>query len=326
MAIKLAPGGKVLMVLLGVGLIGYGLWLAGALGGAGDSVESGPAAVIESDEGPDGEVPSPDAPEADTPETEAEAAEVATEDEDASGETDDADAGAGTPVEPPPLLAEAPRPLRAGDASWWENPDDPRAMLRALENGEVDVIAIELHHLVEHGRQARNAAVIGALPPARPLALCAEANPVESVRAGARVGVGERSHMIIVAHVAEVRGIGASAIDPVPLEDPAADVLVLDRIPEDKVCFSLAAMGAQGPRIVLGRLDDVRLYGKSYLDFAVSRGALEPPARTYIGAPPDDAQGYTRHAAFLITMWSRFSGMPEVPAPVVARWVVEQAP
>jgi hypothetical protein len=325
MALKLAPGGKALMVLLGLGLIGYGLWLGGLIGGVGsEEPGAGPegAADVRPPAGAEAAAPVPDADG-----TEAEASDRPAEGEGVAAAEEGPEGAQPAEAEPPPpLLAEAPNPLRTGPDAWWDAPSDPRTMIRDLADGKVDIIAVELHHLVEHGIFAQQLTVIGALPPARPLALCADANPVETLKPGSRVAVGERSHQLLAAHVAEVKGIGASVIEYVPLEDPAADVHILDHIPEEKVCFSLAGMGAQGPRIILGRLEDVRLYGKSYLDAVRARDGLEAPARSYLAGSADDMRGYTRHMSYLAGLWSRITGLSATPAPIVARWVVEQAP
>ena len=307
--VRLGPGGKVLMVLLGVGLILWGLDAYGyfdpvrqALGWA-----RGPAATAVQ------------RPAGRTPGASTTAARDGTRPATATGPVTGQGPAAGGASAPPPALPGAPAAtLRdGGDALWAATGGPaPQAELAAVVQGRLDLVPVALPDLLLFGR-ASKLVVIGAVPP-RPRFLCAEAkDPVQAVLGGAslrfdRISDELRIGLLFAAHGQDpaqaVAGEGTPAFTAAARSTRASDH-----------CVDLARLGVDGPRVVVARAPSVRLQGRAYLAAAKARGALTSGARAWLAAPAANPYGYAHRAAALAGIHATLQSTVAPAVPAVAQ-------
>ena len=337
MALRLAAGGKALMVLLGLAIIALGLWYGGLLPGAGDPGEAaGEPGVVPEVAGPPAEKEArrEDIPQKDTPADKEPVRSFPPPDPeklpDTHPEAADPHALEGEPVDtkdvrPPPLLASSPVALRAIGLSA---DDDVEVLFEDLSSGSVDVVEIEFHDLVESRPSTSGTVVVGARPPEKKLHLCARQHPLDSLQSGSRVWTRSVSEQILVAYLAEAKGMDAGELLWVeggtsPSFEGEAELWVLDQEEAGLTCAGLHSMGAQGPSLLIAREDDVRLYGRSYLELVRKMEALDDGARHYLLGSPEAHRSYATNADYLHSLSSRLRDRPPASPPEVARWLVE---
>lgn len=288
--VRLGPGGKILLVLAGLGVIGFGLDRYGYL----DPVRG----WFESDPPPPVVDPAPPAPPA-------------------PGVTPSDP----PPRAPPPLQGVSSTPLRRGGAEVWESWIDPDFLLRELREKRLDLVPIELHDLVYLGASTKGFVVVGAVTPLHTLSVCAHEKPLEVLRAGVKVRADTMAQRMLIGHLAEVKGFGAAAV--AYTQSGGADAWIRQDAPRDgEECLSLVRLGAQGPRLVLARASDARLFGRSYHDAVKEMGGLAPKPKSYLLAAGSDERGYPYHAGYLAGLAAKLYDRPYVSPPPVARFII----
>lgn len=344
MALRLATGGKALLVLSGLGLIVLGLWYGGILLPAAPSeVDEGThepddamapstsQALPEHEAGLHGDEREDPSPEKQSPSEqhlpapdEVVPPEPSTPDEpEASPEVPKTSEGTwplNDGVEVPPLFAESGSSLRMARSA--DGRDAPR-LLRELEGGMADIIEIELHDVVDNAPRALSAVVVGARAPSREVFFCGDEDPIETLREQSRIAVKSSGHRLLVGHVAAVKEVDVARLTWLDDGRDSSPDLFVTMDPSDEAdCVSLLAVGAQGPTLLLAREMDARLYGKSYSEAAEALANGDASLGGYLLSAEEGRGGYERQAWFMSTIRSRLTDSAFVSPPRTAEWIV----
>ncbi len=314
--VRLGPGGKVLMVLLGVGVILWGLDAYGYLDGVRKALgwERGQAATVvrRAVTRPAARPPEATAPASDPGATRAAPRAAATAPAAASPPADDASA----PL--PALPGATPAALKDGGDALWASTGGPapQSELTALVQGRLDLAPVALPDLLLF-EDADKLVVVGAVPP-RSRYLCAEAaDPVQAVLGGAsihfdRISDELRLGLLFAAH-------GKDPAEAVSGQGTPAFTSATRSQGDGDHCADLAALGVDGPRVVVARATAVRLQGRAYLAAVKARGALTPAVRAWLGADARDPYGYAHRAAALARIHATLQSTVAPAVPAVAR-------
>lgn len=318
--VRLGPGGKVLMVLVGVALILWGLDAYGYLDGVKKALGIGrhPAATSVHAGGASGTAAGTGAATGATGQAPAKRARPAAAGDGAAKATTGTGAVHLVPAGAPALLGSAGTALRDGGDAMWAGTGgpDPRGRVDAVTSGRLDLAPVSLADLLVLDAGSSRLVVVGAVPPVSRY-LCAKGtDPVAALVGGATVAIDRLADRVRLAFLLAAHGADPTGVDGG--QGPKVWTTAAPA-PAGARCVDLAALGVDGPRLVVARAGAARLHGTAYLAAARRRGALGAAARAYLLAGPGDPYGYANRAERLAALAGILASTPPPAVPKVAR-------